>query len=217
LQLAGRGPGPQQSVRVGRARRAALGVGAHYATAASGDLDPATWGYRQNNARTWFRALKEHAFIIVWDNFEVVQGIAGTAVEPTISEPDRWLLFSFLQRLRGGCSKVLITSRSEEEWLGVERVKISLNGLQGEERREYCERILGDLGITIAREDYCPRRQEFDKARGSPSLGTRWLIDFNTKASKSLRIYGADGDHCHQDVIERLYSSNSPNKFFACS
>jgi hypothetical protein len=114
-----------------------------------------------------------------------VQGIAGTAVEPTISEPDRWLLFSFLQRLRGGCSKVLITSRSEEEWLGVERVKISLNGLQGEERREYCERILGDLGITIAREDYCPRRQEFDKARGSPSLGTRWLIDFNTKASKA--------------------------------
>jgi hypothetical protein len=99
------------------------------------------------------KALKEHAFLLVWDNFEVVQGIAGTAVEPTMPETDRRLLFKFLQKLRGGCSKVLITSRSDEEWLGVERVKISLDGLQGEERWEYCERILGDLGISIDRED----------------------------------------------------------------
>jgi hypothetical protein len=95
------------------------------------------------------KALKEHAFLIVWDNFEVVQGIAGTVVEPTMPEPDRRLLFSFLQKLRGGCSKVLITSRSDEEWLGVERVKISLDGLQGEECGEYCEGILGDNGIFI--------------------------------------------------------------------
>jgi tetratricopeptide (TPR) repeat protein len=99
------------------------------------------------------KAIKEHAFLIVWDNFEVVQGIAGTAVEPTMPEPDRRLLLSFLQKLRGGHSKVLITSRSDEEWLGVERVKISLEGLQGEERWEYCERILGDLGISIDRGD----------------------------------------------------------------
>jgi hypothetical protein len=100
------------------------------------------------------KMLKEHAFLIVWDNFEVVQGIAGTAVEPAMPEPDRRLLFSFLQKLRGGSSTVLITSRSEEEWLGVERVKISLEGLQGEERWEYCERILGELGISIDREDH---------------------------------------------------------------
>jgi hypothetical protein len=99
------------------------------------------------------KALKEHAFLIVWDNFEVVQGIPGTAVEPTMPEPDRRHLFSFLQKLRGGSSKVLITSRGDEEWLGVERVKISLDGLGGEERWEYCERILGDLGISIDRED----------------------------------------------------------------
>jgi tetratricopeptide (TPR) repeat protein len=99
------------------------------------------------------KALKEHAFLIVWDNFEVVQGIPGTPIEPTMAESDRLLLLSFLQKLRDGRSKVLITSRSDEEWLGVERLKINLDGLQGEERWEYCERILGDLGISIGRED----------------------------------------------------------------
>jgi tetratricopeptide (TPR) repeat protein len=99
------------------------------------------------------RALREYAFLIVWDNFEVVQGIPGTPVEATMPEPDRQLLLSFLQKLRGGRSKVLITSRSEEEWLGVECLKISLGGLEGEERWEYCERIFGDLGISIDRED----------------------------------------------------------------
>ena len=99
------------------------------------------------------RALKEHAFLIVWDNFEVVQGIPGTPIEPTMAESERRLLLSFLQKLRGGRSNVLITSRSDEEWLGIERLRISLDGLQGEERWEYCERILGDLGISIDRED----------------------------------------------------------------
>jgi hypothetical protein len=33
------------------------------------------------------KALKDQAFLIVWDNFEVVQGIAGTPVEPTMPEP----------------------------------------------------------------------------------------------------------------------------------
>lgn len=99
------------------------------------------------------KALKEHAFLIVWDNFEVVQGIPRTPIEPTMAESERRLLLSFLQKLRGGRSNVLITSRSDEEWLGIERLRISLDGLQGEERWEYCERILGDLGISIDRED----------------------------------------------------------------
>jgi hypothetical protein len=79
------------------------------------------------------RLLKEHPFIIVWDNFEVVQGIPGTEVLPLLPEKDHSLLLAFLKRLRGGKSKVIVTSRSEEEWLGVERLKISLGGLEHEE------------------------------------------------------------------------------------
>ena len=72
----------------------------------------------------------------------------------TMSDADRSHLRSFLQRLRGAPTKVLITSRSEEEWLGPEqRRKVSIGGLQGEEQWAYCEAILGDLGIAIDRKD----------------------------------------------------------------
>lgn len=102
---------------------------------------------------TLVRVLREHPFFIVWDNFEVVRGIAGTEVHPVLSEEDRGLLFTFLKRLRGGKSKVLVTSRSEEEWLSIERYKIRLGGLQHEERWEYCNTILQSQGIHIERDD----------------------------------------------------------------
>jgi len=98
-------------------------------------------------------ALSENRFIIVWDNFEVVAGIPGTPVAATLSAEHREHLHRFLAKLRGGASKVIITSRSEEDWLGIERMKIPIGGLRGEERWEYCDRILRDLGIAIDRND----------------------------------------------------------------
>jgi tetratricopeptide (TPR) repeat protein len=98
------------------------------------------------------RELKKRRFIIIWDNFEVAAGIQEFAA--TFSETDRGHLRTFLQRLRGGASKVLITSRSEEAWLGSEqRRKVELGGLDGEERWAYAEAILRDLGVTIDRTD----------------------------------------------------------------
>jgi len=100
------------------------------------------------------RVFKASRFVIVWDNFEVVRGGRGTIKKSTLKEEDRGFLGTFLKKLRGGASKVIITSRSEERWLGVEqRVKIELSGLTGEERWQYCERILGDLGIETDRDD----------------------------------------------------------------
>ena len=99
-------------------------------------------------------ALKENRFLIVWDNFESAAGIAGTSVTANLTEPDRQLLASFLDKLRGGASKVLITSRSTEDWLGPRRrFLLPLGGLDREERWEYCEAILRDFGLTIDRND----------------------------------------------------------------
>ena len=96
--------------------------------------------------------LKKQRHIVIWDNFEVVAGIRE--FDATFSEADRGYLRTFLQRLRGGATKVIITSRSEEEWLGTEqRRKIELGGLDGEERWTYADAILGDLGVTIDRGD----------------------------------------------------------------
>ena len=97
---------------------------------------------------------RENRFLIVWDNFEVVRGIPGTQVAATVSSEDQALLKTFLAKLRGGQTKVIITSRSDEEWLETtNRYEIPLGGLQGEERWDYCEVILRDLGLTIDRKD----------------------------------------------------------------
>ena len=97
---------------------------------------------------------RENRFLIVWDNFEVVRGIPGTAVAAMLSGEDQALLKTFLAKLRGGQTKVIITSRSDEEWLETtNRYEIPLGGLQGEERWDYCEVILRDLGLTIDRKD----------------------------------------------------------------
>src|SRR5271157_5223002 len=78
----------------------------------------------------------------------------GTPVAATLSSEDQALLKTFLAKLRGGQSKVIITSRSDEAWLEfTNRYEIPLGGLQGEERWDYCEVIVSDLGLTIDRKD----------------------------------------------------------------
>lgn len=99
-------------------------------------------------------ALRENRRVIIWDNFEVVRGMEASGISPTLSSDDQQLLLRLLKELRGGKTKVLITSRSEEDWLGSpNRFKVSLGGLQGEEIWEYSETILSDLGLHVDRND----------------------------------------------------------------
>src|SRR5262249_51339995 len=97
-------------------------------------------------------ALKADRVLVVWDNFESVRGIPGTPIEPNLPAEDQDILRTLLRRLRGGKSKVFITSRSSEDWLGDARIKVGLGGLKGEERWQYCETILRELRITINRD-----------------------------------------------------------------
>jgi tetratricopeptide (TPR) repeat protein len=99
-------------------------------------------------------ALSENHMLIVWDNFESAAGIAGTSILANLLESDRNLLAQFLDELRGGDTKVIITSRSTEDWLGPQRrYLLLLGGLDREERWEYCDAILRDLGQSINRDD----------------------------------------------------------------
>jgi tetratricopeptide (TPR) repeat protein len=92
--------------------------------------------------------------LLVWDNFESARGIAGTAVSAHLSEADSGLLRDLLVRLRGGPTKVLLTSRSTEDWLGPSnRYVLPLGGLDGEERWEFANAILSDLGKPADRAD----------------------------------------------------------------
>jgi tetratricopeptide (TPR) repeat protein len=99
-------------------------------------------------------ALRELPLVIVWDSFERVRGIAGTAVSATLGSADQRLLHDLLVQLSGGRSKVLITSRSHEDWLEPEICyRLPLAGLKGEERWQYATKILGEIGIAIDRDD----------------------------------------------------------------
>ncbi|WP_169249057.1 tetratricopeptide repeat protein [Candidatus Competibacter phosphatis] len=97
---------------------------------------------------------RKRRFILVWDNFESATGIPGTTLEARLPEADRRQLRDFLGALRGGASKVIITSRGPETWLGPDRCfLLGLGGLRGEERWEYCATILHDLGLEADQKD----------------------------------------------------------------
>jgi hypothetical protein len=97
--------------------------------------------------------LKAHRVLIVWDNFESVSGIPGV-IEGHLPPEDRAQLAILLKGLRGGQSKILITSRSEETSLGREHCfKLPLGGLHGEERWAFCTTILKDLGLGAKQDD----------------------------------------------------------------
>jgi tetratricopeptide (TPR) repeat protein len=96
--------------------------------------------------------LRHNAFVIVWDNFEDVRGFADESIPPGMAESDQRLLAEFLQRLRGGKTKVLITSRSSEDWLDQTACfRLPIRGLSGEERWEFCDAIVRDFGLTVDR------------------------------------------------------------------
>jgi tetratricopeptide (TPR) repeat protein len=99
---------------------------------------------------------------IVWDNFESVRGVPGTSVSGLLPDEDAAVLRQFVFDLDGGRTRVLITSRSREDWLDPEpesgqppalwRLR-SLGGLDGEERWEFADALLEAQRLTAHRED----------------------------------------------------------------
>jgi tetratricopeptide (TPR) repeat protein len=159
------------------------------------------------------KALREHRFVVVWDNFESASGIAGTSITANLPDTDRALLAQFLDGLRGGATKVLITSRSEEDWLGPQRRwKLPLSGLDGEERWEYCETILRDLGLTVNRND--KDYADLMKQLGGHPLAMRVMLSQLEKHSaaeigKALRgnlqeLKLAAGDEAYEQLFAAL-------------
>jgi tetratricopeptide (TPR) repeat protein len=99
-------------------------------------------------------ALRKTRHIIIWDNFESAVGISGTPISASLSKADLDLLMRFLDKLRSGATKVLITSRSAEDWLGPERrLILRLAGLDTQERWDFCELLVKNLGLKVNRDD----------------------------------------------------------------
>ncbi len=114
----------------------------------------------KNKLELLAEALGKRRVVMVWDNFE--SAAANLSVE------DRSRLGAFLDAISGQRSKLILTSRSEEEWLrpGL-RMEVLLRGLVGEERWVYCETILENLGLKVNRSDPALSRL-MDQLAGHP-------------------------------------------------
>jgi hypothetical protein len=118
------------------------------------------FGAQANKLELLARALGQARVLMVWDNFE-------SAAE-NLPSNDREELGRFLDAIRGTRGKVIMTSRSQEQWLDESmRFELPLRGLEGEERWEYCEIILRELGLKVNRDD--PALKELmDQLAGHP-------------------------------------------------
>ena len=121
------------------------------------------FGAQTNKLDLLADAMRQRRVVMVWDNFE--------AAAENLPADDRYELGRLLDAIRGTKGKVIMTSRSQEEWLRSEwRVKVpreGLGGLDGEERWEYCEVILHELNIKVNRNDPALKKL-MDQLAGHP-------------------------------------------------
>ncbi|RDE50522.1 MAG: CHAT domain-containing protein, partial [Candidatus Accumulibacter meliphilus] len=156
------------------------------------------------------QALRSQALLIVWDNFESASGAADAGVDSALPREERQALKQFLEQLRESKTKVLITSRSDEAWLGTTACyRIALGGLQGEERQALAQAILADQGLHLDAKDEDSAKL-IDSLKGHPLMMRAILPRLGSINAKQLRqdfeqyVPQADSD---DPVEQRLYAT----------
>jgi hypothetical protein len=112
--------------------------------------------------------LKQIPCLLLWDNFEPVAGFpAGTPSDWKPEEQQE--LRDFLRDLRGGQTKVLLTSRRDEPWLGKIYRLVELSGLKRAEAQELAVKVLERAGMNGAQIKALPQYNDLlDSLRGNP-------------------------------------------------
>jgi tetratricopeptide (TPR) repeat protein len=85
--------------------------------------------------------LRDVPCLMIWDNFEPVAGFP-TRTESAWEPYEQNELRDFLHDLRGGKTKVLVTSRRDEKWLGEICRRVEVGGLKLSEAQELGVRVL---------------------------------------------------------------------------
>jgi tetratricopeptide (TPR) repeat protein len=112
--------------------------------------------------------LKQVPCLLIWDDFEPVAGFpAGTPSAWKQEEQDE--LREFLRDLGGGQTRVLLTSRRDEPWLGNIYRRLELGGLKLVEVQELALRVLRRAGLNAGEIRALPEYNELLRyLRGNP-------------------------------------------------
>ncbi|MFD9563189.1 tetratricopeptide repeat protein [Streptomyces sp. NPDC059994] len=96
------------------------------------------------------RALRTRRVLLLWDNFESVRAMPDPGqATPPLPEREQGEMRAFLSRLaRDSRASVVITSRSDEDWLGEGIRRIRVDGLDTEEATQYAEQLLAPYPHT---------------------------------------------------------------------
>ncbi len=125
------------------------------------------FGVAKNKLTLLEQALQRYRVVMVWDNFE------STAT--ALPAGDRAELGRFLEAIRATRGKVIMTSRAAEDWLNPSlRFELPLRGLDGEERWEYCDLILRELGKSGDQKD--PELKKLMDQLGGHPLAMRVVL-----------------------------------------
>ncbi len=158
------------------------------------------------------QVLRQQVVLIVWDNFESASGMAdgGSAELHAMPASDRQQLKQWLEQLRGGASRVLITSRSDESWLGTTACyRVPMGGLQGEERQELAQAILADQGLRLNPSDEATA-ELIDSLQGHPLMMRAILPRLRNTTARQLKQdfeqYVPQADST-DPVEQRLYAT----------
>uniref|UniRef100_UPI0039C6E30F tetratricopeptide repeat protein n=1 Tax=Scytonema sp. PCC 10023 TaxID=1680591 RepID=UPI0039C6E30F len=116
------------------------------------------------------KTLRAESYILILDNLESVTG-QPLAIQNTLPEAERNQIKDFLTRLVGGETRVMLGSRSREDWLQALQISIEFND------RYSCARTYHHLGY-VAQE-----LREFEEARRNYQQALQISIEFNDRYS----------------------------------
>ncbi|WP_414562537.1 MULTISPECIES: tetratricopeptide repeat protein [unclassified Anabaena] len=108
--------------------------------------------------------LRSAAYAVILDNLESVTG-QQLAIQNTLPEAERQQIRDFIGKLVGGKTRVVLGSRSREEWLQSQTFKQNIYELQGldkEARTELAEKIL-ERNVAAHLIDGIRQDADFDK------------------------------------------------------
>ena len=87
-------------------------------------------------------AMRQYTMLLIWDNVETLHDLPDpTGATKPLDEAEQRRMRDFLTAARAGKSGVILTSRTEETWLGDIR-RIALGGLSPSEAAELAEDVL---------------------------------------------------------------------------